>query len=88
MDEDIFIQNHHLLGGNLYFTTTTPNDPPLYLPQADPTVWNQPCTVSPDGDELDLFDDDEGYEDSFTEEDYPGLDEPGCDCEVCSRPVP
>ena len=77
MDEDIFIQNHYLLGGNLYFTTTTPNDPPLYLPQADPTVWNQPCTVSPDGDELELFDDDNFDE----EEDFSVCDNP--DCELC-----
>ena len=77
MDEDIFIQNHHLLGGNLYFTTTTPNDPPLHLSHADPTVWNQPCTVSPDGDELDLFDADDFDEDEcFSDCDNP-------DCMVC-----
>ena len=61
MDDDLFMGNR-LWWGNLLEnqspTTNTTNDPPLHLPHADPTVWNQPCTVSPDGDELDLFDDD------------------------------
>ena len=48
-----------------------------HLPPADPSVWNQPCTVSPDGDELELFDDDNFDE----EEDFSVCDNP--DCELC-----